>query len=173
MTDHAGVPFASTHPAELRAAIVRAILERDMPATRARELAAAGNLEPGLAAATVPIGTVRDWARDERRRRGASAAAAQGPAAMLQGYAGRLAQLLERETARLERQRRGPLDTRRVADLARAGRELAALSRAIGAEPGAGAAAAPDAPASSPGDAPAGGFLAELAARGPDTSGAA
>ena len=162
MTDHAGVPFTSTWPLELRAAVCRAVLDRGMTAVRALELAAAGNLEPALDAAAPPIGTVRDWVREERRRRGAAAASVDGPAAVLHGYAGRLAALLDREASRLERQRSGPLDTRKVADLARAGRELAALTRAIGAEHAGAAAAETPASSSTPAAAPS--FLEQLAA---------
>lgn len=81
--------------------------------------------------------------------------ATEGPAAVLAGHAGRLAALLDRETRRVERGN-GRVDPKHVAELARAGLELAKLVRAI----------APGEPAPAPArrDAAPAGFLDALAA---------
>jgi hypothetical protein len=151
------MPFAPQWPEPLRAAMLRAILERGLSAPRALELAAAGQLEPGLAAGAPPLGTVRDWARLERMRRRAETVATAGPAAVLAGTVARLTAVLDRDIQRLSQSTK-PADPKRVAEIARAGQEIAKLLRAIGPE-------TPPAAAEPPG-APAGGFLAGLAADG-------
>lgn len=157
------MPFASRWPETLRAACVAAVLDHPrMSAARAAELAAAGTLAQGLEAHPVPVGTVRDWVRDEKQRRRGAAAVSAGPLAQLEQSAARLAALVERETARAERQStRGNLDAARLVTLARAGVECARMARACGS--GSGAAPAKDAPADGAAERPAS-FLEGLAA---------
>jgi hypothetical protein len=150
-----GMPFAPQWPEPLRAAIIRAILERGMSAPRALQLATAGQLEPGLEAGAPPLGTVRDWARLERARRQAERVATAGPAAVLAGTAARLTAVLDRDIHRLTHSTK-PADPKRVAEVARAAQEIAKLVRAIGPE------AAPVAPDTGKTQPP--GFLEGLAA---------
>lgn len=162
--------FASKWDRRIKAAVLYLVLERGQTATAAHRLAVAGELPrlnggPDLEPAPgLPIGTVRDWCREERGRRATEKAAAAGPNEVLERSAGRLAASFERMVERAVKQANtGKLEPKRLTELARAGRELEQLTRAL--SPGSTApAAAAATTARGPSAAPAaGGFLAGLA----------
>lgn len=111
-------------------AIIAAQVDHGLSARLAAEAAAAGELPGagGLAPFKIPAGTARDKASAERRKRRTAAIVAGGPSAALEGLAGRVLSMLEREALRIERAaQRGEIDPARIGALARAGREAAQL----------------------------------------------
>lgn len=60
--------FAPVYTPDQRAAFTRAAVDDQIPPTRVAEIAAAGELY-GLEPFTVPVSTIKDYAKKERRRR--------------------------------------------------------------------------------------------------------
>lgn len=136
----------SERPAEQRDACARAVVDRGLGPAEVVRLAAAGELEPGLGAFTVPPATVSSWASRLRKRRTgtvATANAATPAAERIATMQARLLNAVEHELAAVERaqRKRGaqPVDGERLRQLARALREAAAIApapRASGAATG-------------------------------------
>lgn len=138
------MPFTPRWPTELRDACNYVVIELGETATVAHQRAVAGTLpqlKPGAtrpdAQPDLPIGTVRDWAREAKVRRRQVQAAAAGPRELLTGTVARLNALFEREVKRAEVQAaRRVIEPDRIERLAKAGLALERLSRAVSGKGG-------------------------------------
>jgi hypothetical protein len=117
----------------------------------APDVPAFGGISPEYAAQLV---------REERQRRGAEESAASSPETIMRKTLGMLAYRLDEQVRRLER-RRNPPTAGEIADLAKAGREVAALARTVHGLPQ--APTKPKADTNGHGDDPAGDFIGALA----------
>jgi hypothetical protein len=128
------MPFERRWSDELKRAVVAAVLDHEMSAPRAVELARAGEL-PGIgrgvpAAPGLPVATVRDYVTDERRRRKLEEAGRAAPEEVVGRSLGVLTAILEREVDRAAAQaRKGKVNPDQILKLARAGAEVAKLAR--------------------------------------------
>lgn len=130
------MPFTSRWPDGVKAAAVALVLERGWTAREAWTAALEGKLQhkgQTLAPARgLPLGTVRDWARIARLERAQLAAAAAGPDAFLSRHVGELVGMLDSERAKARRRlAAGKAGPDVIGQLAKAGREVAQLARAI------------------------------------------
>lgn len=174
VSEHPGMAFKRRWSLELRDATIAAALDRNWTAREAWAAAVDGRLQLGgeniPPADGLPIGTVRDWVRVARAERGQLEAAAAGPEAVLSRHVAETVALLDTSRVKVRRAiGRGRAGAKDVAELARAGVEVARLVRAVhgngsssSAEDGSSAApAAADGPVQTGG---AGSFVDALAA---------
>jgi hypothetical protein len=116
-----------------REALVRAALDYGLSARRAAILATRGELpgaDPDLPAFAMTYEYAAQLVREERNRRGAREAAASTPETIMRQTLGMLAMRLEEQVRRLERRRKPPTPSE-IGELARAGKEIASLARAV------------------------------------------
>lgn len=158
-------------PAEQRDACARAVVDRGLGPAEVVRLAAAGELEQGLAAFEVPPATVSSWASRLRKRRAgtvATSSAATPAAERIAALQARLINAVEHELDAVERAQRRrrkvtcsscgedagvtvpePVSGEHLRQLGRALREAAAIApapRAPGAAPGSGESGKPAQP---------------------------
>jgi hypothetical protein len=157
------MPFRAKYSDEQRKALISACLDYGLSARRATMLANRGEL-PGAPDVPAFGGISPEYAaqlvREERQRRGAEESAASSPETIMRKTLGMLAYRLDEQVRRLER-RRNPPTAGEIADLAKAGREVAALARTVHGLPQ--APTKPKADTNGHGDDPAGDFIGALA----------
>lgn len=124
---------AERYTAEQREALGVAVVDRKIPPKRVVELAAAGELTldgARLEPFETNVHTIRDRARILRKRRAGEQKTElekTNPRDALEQLRVRLVRLADREIAAEERKRAGTSDPERIRQLARAGREIAAI----------------------------------------------
>lgn len=124
--------FRAKYSAEQRAAAVRAVLEYQLSYREASRRAHRGEL-PGapddLPAFDMGPEYLGDLVRAEKQRRGVQERAASSPEEIMRETLGVLAERLDREVRKLQKRRRVTGDE--ITGLAKAGREVASLARAV------------------------------------------
>lgn len=131
--------FVSRWSADLKSGVFAAVFDHGLSARAAWQLAQTGQLPqtvPGQPRAgaqpDLPLGTVADWCRHERIRRQRVEVARGAPDAVLGDTVARLIAVHEREVRRAEvLSSRGKLARGELAKIARDGREIVALQRAV------------------------------------------
>lgn len=122
-------PFTRKYGPEQWAAVFDARFARGLTYPRIAELAASGELIPG-APFPIDVAYLGDKCRAEQRRRqgkGPSALAAMAPADAVEHMRQRLVALVESELDASTREKHGKRDPKRLADLARVIRDIAAI----------------------------------------------
>jgi hypothetical protein len=137
------MPFRAKYSAAQREAVVRAVLDYGLTAAQATRLANKGEL-PGVGDEVGAFGIgpyyVGDLVRREKQRRSIQEHASHSPEEIMRDSLGVLAERLDHEVRKLQRQRRRPVTGEQISALAKAGRDVASLARAVNGLPRPGAA---------------------------------
>jgi hypothetical protein len=127
--------FTAKYSDTQRTAIVTAIVEEGMTAPAAVEAAALGDLTPDLGPFEMPVGTARHIAAAARRRRGVISPTRRREEPVedwFEDMVRRLVRIFEEEVRRTAAQaQRGELDRDALRQLAKAGKEMGGLVKAL------------------------------------------
>jgi hypothetical protein len=158
------MPFRAKYSDAQREAVVRAVVDYGLSAAHATRLANRGEL-PGASddVGAFAIGPyyVGDLVRREKQRRATQERASSSPEEIMRETLGVLAERLDHEVRKLQRQRRRKTTGEEISALARAGKDVAALARAVNGLPQPSTAKPKT---NGNGDGESGGFLDALAA---------